>query len=116
LRSDDSIPEADYVVMQAGLYHFLPNPIPIISRILAAARSGLVIAEPIRNLTSSRLRPLSWLARTITNPGTGITGGRFTDETLNELFSNLDLEQAKTFLVAGGREREFTSLTSSGRS
>jgi SAM-dependent methyltransferase len=57
LCSDDPLPPADYVVMQASIYHFLPNTGPIVSRMVAAARSALIIAEPVRNLSCSRLRP-----------------------------------------------------------
>src|SRR5262245_17726938 len=56
LWSDDPLPQADYVVMQASLYHFLPNAGPIVSRMVAAARAAVIIAEPIRNLSNSRLR------------------------------------------------------------
>lgn len=107
LCSDDPLPEADYVVMQASLYHFLPDPGPILSRMTAAARSAVIIAEPIRNLSNSTLRPLSWLARNITNPGNGASPQRFTETTLTELFSRLDLAESKTFLIAGGRERVY---------
>lgn len=106
LCSDDPLPKADYVVMQASLYHFLPNAGPIISRMVAAARSAVIIAEPIRNLSDSRLRPLSWLARTITNPGIEASQ-RFTEAKLTELFSQLDLVESKTFLIGGGRERVY---------
>jgi SAM-dependent methyltransferase len=105
LCSDDPLPEADYVVMQASLYHFLPNAAPIVSRMVAAARSAVIIAEPIRNLSNSRLRPLSWLARNLTNPGSGAAPLRFNEATLTELFSQLDLVESKTFLAGGGRER-----------
>ena len=105
LCSDDALPEADYVVMQASLYHFLPDAGPIVSRMLAAARSALIIAEPIRNLSNSRLRPVSWFASTMTNPGNGTPPQRFTEETLADLFSRLELQETQTFLVSGGRER-----------
>src|SRR5215471_3027055 len=77
LRSERPLPPADYVVMQASLYHFLPDPTAIISRMLAAARTALIVAEPVRNLTHSRSRPVRWLARSITDPGVGIQPYRF---------------------------------------
>ena len=107
LRSNDPLPAADYVVMQASLYHFLPDPGPILSRMIAAARSAVIVSEPIRNLSSSRMPALSWLARTITNPGTGPAPERFTEETLIQLFSQLEAVDTKTFLTGGGRERVF---------
>lgn len=107
LCSDDPLPDADYVVMQASLYHFLPNAGPIVTRMVAAARTAVIIAEPIRNLSNSRVRLLSWLARNITNPGSGAPPQRFTEATLAELFSQLDLVESKTFLIGGGRERVY---------
>lgn len=107
LCSDDALPEADYVVMQASLYHFLPDAGPIVSRMLAAARSAVIIAEPIRNLSTSTLRPISWLARTVTTPSAGAPPERFTESRLTELFSQLDLVASPTFLISGGRERVY---------
>src|SRR5215211_4230426 len=52
LRKDDPLPEADYVLMQASLYHFLPDAAPIVERMLEAARRKVIIAEPIRNLAT----------------------------------------------------------------
>lgn len=112
LCSDAPLPQANYVVMQASLYHFLPNPAPVISRMVAASRSGLIIAEPIRNVSSSKLRSLSWLANTITNPGPGAPPQRFNEATLTELFSQLGLVESKTFLIGGGRERVYIFLRS----
>ena len=107
LCSNEPLPTADYVVMQASLYHFLPDPGPILSRMIAAARSTVIVSEPIRNLSSSTLPALSWLARTVTNPGTGPAPERFTEETLTQLFSQLDGVETKTCLIGGGRERVF---------
>ena len=49
------LPVADVVVMQASLYHFLPAADAIVRRMRAAARASVIIAEPVRNLASSRL-------------------------------------------------------------
>ena len=46
---------ADVVVMQASLYHFLPGATAIVHRMRAAARTSVIIAEPVRNLASSRI-------------------------------------------------------------
>src|SRR5687768_8613749 len=42
LRLNHALPPADYVVMQASLYHFLPDAQPIVSRMLAAARRRVI--------------------------------------------------------------------------
>ena len=49
------LPVADVVVMQASLYHFLPAADAIVRRMRAAARASVIVAEPVRNLASSRL-------------------------------------------------------------
>src|SRR6185369_13287964 len=53
LRGDEPLPAADYVIMQASLYHFLPDPSTIVNRMLQAAHKRVIIAEPIRNLATS---------------------------------------------------------------
>ncbi len=55
LHEDRPLPEADTVVMQASLYQFLPDAAPVVRRMLRAARQRVIIAEPIRNLSDSRL-------------------------------------------------------------
>ena len=53
LHSNQPLPPADVVVMQASLYQFLPDPEPVVRRMLAAAEAQVIIAEPIRNLSDS---------------------------------------------------------------
>src|SRR5262249_28202596 len=45
LRRDEALPEADYLVIQAALYHFLPDPDPVLARMLDAARRAVIVAE-----------------------------------------------------------------------
>src|SRR5262245_39827986 len=71
LRENRALPRAEYVIMQASLYHFLPDALPIIERMLAAAEKQVLIAEPIRNMADSHIPVLALLARKLTNPGTG---------------------------------------------
>ena len=52
------LPEADTVLMQASLYQFLPDPAPVVRRMLRAARERVIIAEPVRNLATG---PNPWL-------------------------------------------------------
>ncbi len=105
VRTDEPLPTADYVVMQASLYHFLPDAVPIVDRMLRAARKQVIIAEPIHNLTTGRSRLLSSLSRLLTDPGSGEQAWRFTETSLRELFSNYAGRVAASFLIAGGREQ-----------
>src|ERR1041385_4626135 len=103
LRSDDQFPAADYVLMHASLYHFLPEPKPIVDRMLGAARRQVIIAEPVRNLTDSDSRIVSALGRFFTNPGTGTAEMRFNEASLAKFFSSYSSRIIQSFSIAGGR-------------
>ena len=107
LRSDESLPRADYVIMQASLYHFLPDPAPVVNRMLEAAGNQIIIAEPIRNLTTSNYSWLSLLGRLFTNPGSGEQRLRFTEASLADFFSAYGSRVARSFPIAGGREKVY---------
>src|SRR6185437_9874195 len=46
LQEGRALPPADSVVMLASLYQFLPDPAPVLLRMLRAARERVVVAEP----------------------------------------------------------------------
>ncbi|MET8779694.1 methionine biosynthesis protein MetW [Nocardia sp. NPDC004654] len=105
MRSDTPLPEADYVIMQASLYHFLPEPGPVLDRMLAAASKAVIVAEPVRNLATSRNRILATVGRRFTNAGDGRQAHRFTEATLDEFFGRYEPRIAQRSLIAGGREK-----------
>jgi Glycosyl transferase family 2 len=105
LRGDKPLPPADYVIMQSSLYHFLPNSMPIIIRMLAAARTALIIAEPIRNLAQSKLPIIRSLTPVLTNPGVGPQPRRFTEQSLDGLFAGSLQTSVRAFFISGGREK-----------
>jgi SAM-dependent methyltransferase len=105
VRKDEPLPRADYVIMQASLYHFLPDPLPILNRMLEAAREQIIVAEPIRNLTCTKLPLLTSFARLLTDPGIGGQPYRFTERTLDDTMSNLCSHAPHTLLISGGREK-----------
>lgn len=107
LRKDDPLPRADYVMMQASLYHFLPDAAPVVERMLKAATREVIIAEPIKNLTGSNSPVLATLGRIFTNPGVGQQPHRFTEASLNEFFSAYAQQVERSFIIAGGREKVF---------
>ncbi|MFY9555186.1 MAG: methionine biosynthesis protein MetW [Blastocatellia bacterium] len=107
LRSDRPLPEADYVIMQASLYHFLPDASPVVDRMLQAAGKRVIIAEPIRNLATSDSRLLSLVGRLFTNPGVGEHSHRFTESSLADFFSTYASRVVQSFAIAGGREKVF---------
>ena len=103
------LPRAEYVIMQASLYHFLPDARSVVERMMRAAEKRVLIAEPIRNIVSSDVPVLAALARKLSNPGTGDQPHRFDEARLDALlepFTNRGLVlQAR--LIAGGREKLF---------
>jgi SAM-dependent methyltransferase len=105
-RCADPLPRADYVVMQASLYQFLPRPEPVLERMLAAARRAVVIAEPIRNLTSGGGR-LGRLWAAVTDPGTGSQSLRFDEPGLDGLFAGYRELVERELLLPGGREKAY---------
>lgn len=105
LRENIPLPAADCVVMQASLYHFLPDPLPVLGRMLEAARKQVIVAEPIRNLASSRLPLVGPLARLLTDPGVGGPPRRFTEVALDELMKSLCPRPSQSYLIDGGREK-----------
>jgi SAM-dependent methyltransferase len=107
LRREEPLPGADYVVMQASLYHFLPDPAPVVDRMLRAARRRVIIAEPVRNLADSDFPLLALLARRHTDPGCGTAPRRFTEATLDRFFLDYGAQVRQTFLIPGGREKVY---------
>jgi len=101
------LPEADVVIMQASLYHFLPNAEPIVERMIAAARDRIIVSEPIRNLASSELPVVGALGRRFANPGVGGHAERFSEATLDLLMQRHGSRVLRAFLIPGGREKVY---------
>ena len=106
-QSDDPLPDADVVILQASLYHFLPGPERVIDRMLASARERVIVSEPVRNLASSNLPLIGRLGRRAADPGVGGHGQRFTEATLEALMARYQERTLKSFLIPGGRERVY---------
>lgn len=101
------LPRAEYIIMQASLYHFLPRPLLLVERLMTAAEKQVLLAEPIRNMASSGMPVLALLARKLSNPGTGEQPHRFDEARLDELmepFRNRG-QLLHAALIAGGREK-----------
>ncbi len=107
LHADDPLPTADYLVMHASLYHFLPDPSPVVERMCRAARNEVIIGEPIRNLSSSGLPLLSSVARHGTDPGQGTHHLRFDEPALDAFFARYAARMSRSFLIPGDREKVY---------
>jgi SAM-dependent methyltransferase len=108
LTSDaEPLPVADVVIMQASLYHFLPDAGWIVDRMLAAAREYVIVSEPIRNLASSAVPGVAALGRRAADPGVGGHAGRFTEAMLDQLMERHGGQVASAFKIPGGREKVY---------
>jgi SAM-dependent methyltransferase len=103
----EPLPTADVAVIQASLYHFLPDADRIVERMLAAARQRVIVSEPVRNLASSTNPVVGLLGRRATDPGVGEAQRRFTEETLDRLMERYRERVLKAFTIPGGRERVY---------
>lgn len=106
---DEPWPVADVVIMQASLYHFLPDGGAIIERMLSAARERVIVAEPIRNLSSSGVGVLAWLGRLAADPGSAGNGHtqRFSERTLAQLMDRYRPLTVEVLMIPGGREQVY---------
>jgi SAM-dependent methyltransferase len=104
-RDRAPLPEADVVLMQASLYHFLPEAHEVVDRMLAAASRRVIVSEPVRNLASSTNPLIGRLGRRAANPGVGGGERRFTEATLDELFRRYREQVREARLIPGGREK-----------
>jgi SAM-dependent methyltransferase len=107
LHQDIELPPADYVVMQASLYHFLPDPAPLLGRMERAARRGVIIAEPIRNLASAGNPVVAALAGRLADPGTGAQPLRCDEAMLDRLLGGPRTPPARSHFIPGGREKVY---------
>ena len=101
------LPVADVVLMQAGLYHFLPDAEAMVRRMLAAARERVVISEPVRNLAQSRVAIVARLASAGAATAGGAQAHRFDDASLRALMERFGEAVLTSQPAAGGRERVY---------
>jgi trans-aconitate methyltransferase len=99
------LPRADVAIMQASLYHFLPDADEILRRMLAAANRRVIISEPVRNLSSSTVPLVGAIARRSADPGVGRHAERFTETALDQLMAPYDVRAS--FHAAGGRDKVY---------
>jgi SAM-dependent methyltransferase len=101
------LPRADIVVMQASLYHFLPEADAIVRRMRAAAGTAVVVAEPVRNLASSRLAVVARLAAGGAATTQGAQAQRFDAVSLRALMDGFGDAVRFHAPAPGGREHVY---------
>jgi len=101
-------PKSDFVVMQGSLYHFLPDDVSsVVEKMLRASEQKLIIAEPVRNVSVSKLGWLARLAQRLTDAGSGPSTRRFDETSLTAALTRFAANIETTFQIAGGREIVF---------
>jgi len=89
----EELPAADYVVMGSSFCHFYRHETEILAKMLSAARCGVIISEPVRNLSTCSWHIVGGIANRFTNPGVGEFRYRF------------DLESFRSFAERHGAAR-----------
>lgn len=105
--SAEPLPRAEVVIMQASLYHFLPDAARIVDRMVAAAGERVIISEPIRNLASSGLPIVKLLGRSAADPGVGGHAERFSEQSLERLMDRYREMILSASAIPGGREKVY---------
>jgi trans-aconitate methyltransferase len=105
LTDAQPLPRADVAIMQASLYHFLPDANEILQRMLDAAKRSVIVSEPIRNLSSSSLPLVRTVARRAADPGIGSHAQRFTETALDQLMAAYDVRAIVH--APGGRDKVY---------
>ena len=100
----DVLPQAEYIILQASLYQFIPRQGKILEKLFSSATKGIIISEPIRNLTNSRSRIVSLIARIGAKLLTGSSTERFNEKSLKELFNMYGEHVKVQSKICGERE------------
>jgi SAM-dependent methyltransferase len=103
------LPRADVVLMQASLYHFLPEDqaVAMIERMMAAASDRVVVSEPVRNLADSRVGIVARLAAGGAATADGAQPQRFDAASLRALMEHFGTAVVHAGPVPGGREHVY---------
>ncbi|MBU2044058.1 MAG: glycosyltransferase family 2 protein [Candidatus Omnitrophica bacterium] len=102
--SNDPLPQAEYILIQASLYQFIPLEKEVLNKIFSAALKGVIFAEPVLNVSSCSKPFISGIVKRISRFLTGSTTKRFDEKSLDDLFT-IYADKLKTkFKISGGRE------------
>jgi len=72
---------------------------------LEAAEREVILAEPIRNLSSSKVPMIARFSRRLTDPGVDSSPNRFVEKTLDALSERYGSLVRQSFLAPGRREK-----------
>jgi SAM-dependent methyltransferase len=98
---------ADVVLMQASLYHFLPDAQPMLERMRAVADERVIVSEPVRNLAASGNPLVAWIGSRGTATAAGEHEQRFDEASLDTLMGGFGDAVRSARLIPGGREKVY---------
>lgn len=110
VRAGGALPAAGTVIMQASLYQVHDVADTLLPRLWAAARRGLIVAEPVRNLAQSRHAAVRWAARALTRTHDRVHTFRYTEASLLDLYRRCRVPVSRLDRTPGGHEVVVTSL------
>lgn len=96
-------PSAEILLMQGSLYHFHPNEKELIATMIKASKKLVIIAEPIKNLSTSKWNWIARISQLFSNARHSDKAFRFNEESLRQLFIDFEELQSISF-ITGGRE------------
>ena len=109
------LPAADVVLIQASLYHFLPDAGAVVDRMRAAARHTVIVSEPVRNLASSRRGLVARIAARSASPGDREHPARFTEASLGALMARYGDAVRERRSIPGGRDAIYVLHGAAGK-
>ena len=104
LLTNNPIPEAEYIIIQASMYHFLPDVNGFYSRLLKSTQKELIISEAVETLSTSSNPLIRFIARCALNPGSGPPTEYFTKQTFKKFCDEHSDNLKCLFEIANGKE------------
>ncbi len=110
VRTSHALPKAEVVIMQASLYQFHGIAESLLARLWAAAERQLIIAEPVRSLSSSPNAFVRWLGRLASRTEDEVHLFRYTEADLVALYARCGIPITRMSSTSGGRELVISSM------
>ncbi len=108
-----TVPRAEVIVMQASLYQFQDIAETLLRGLWNAAQRQLLIAEPVRNLSTSTNAVVRRIGRLLSRTEAGAHAFRYTEPTLIELYGRAGVPITRRLATTHGREVIVSSIKSS---
>ncbi len=98
-----NIPEADTIVMCSSLYHFGDKAAETVRKMLRSARTQVIILEPVKHVSNSRIKFFAKLARRASRIDGVVPMDHFDNQRLSKVLHSVPGLQL-TKVISGGRD------------